>query len=1227
MTTSIKFATPTGENIINFPSAGGSTYTFPSATGTIVTNDSTITLTNKTLTGATNTIEASGLRTNGASITISGATPPSINQVLKATSATTATWQDDYAGEGGGIYNATAPLEGADANGIIIDNILSEITLQYANATYPGIVSISAQSFTGTKTFNVVNLPTTTSSVGSITIAGTRFIHAYGTYNVFVGATSGNYTLTGSRNVGVGGDVLKSLSSGASNVAMGDFSMSLCTSGIQNTAVGLSSMINLTTGSYNTAIGKGSMQNATTAGSNACIGESSGININTAFGNTCIGVTSSTSGDSNTYVGYSSGDGSFGNSTTTIYNSSLGYESLKKTEGGYNIGIGYRGGYNLTTGSNNICIGNLGVAAETGIIRIGTSGTHTTTYIYGTIQSPIIAGIESHGTVASQRKIALWNTGTDFDYFGFGISTSQLDYNTGNTAAHVFYAGTSTTTKVEILRLASGAITVAGVLNLPTTSSTAGIINQNSIRFMHSYGSNNTFLGSGAGNFTNTSHSNTGIGYQVLAALTTGTYNTSVGLDAAFSVTTGGFNSVFGIAALNVLTTGSNNTAIGSESLRYVNTGGNNTCLGASSGNSYTSSESNNICIGYNVTGTLGESNVIRIGTNQTVTHLVGTVNIPIAAVSSYLSLPTTSSSTVGVIQQNGSIILHTKGDNNVFLGVNSGNFTMTTAQYNIGLGSGALVALTTGNRNNIIGLQAGIAITSGVGNVALGTQSLALLTTGNYNTCVGDLAGYNYTLSNSSNICIGAGVTGTVGESGVIRIGASQTVTYIAGVIQAPSMTGPVIAGIMDFGATVSQRKIALYNVGNDFQYYGFGVSGGQLDYHVNSSTDAHVFYYGASSVARVEMGRISNTALTLPTMINLPATTANVGRININTICFFHAYGSNNTFLGSNAGNFTLSGSSNTGLGLNTLQSTTTGYNNSAVGLIAMQNVTTGYNNAIMGVQAGYLLNTGIGNAGFGVLSLAQVLSGSNNTCVGTSAGSEYTSSESNNICIGSQVIGNVGESNVTRIGTTGQLRCFIGGIRGKTSDAADAIATLISSTGQLCTVSSDRRLKENFNYDVTTEAMTIIRNLKPCKFSYKSDSTGKLVWGLVAQEAAEVIPDYVIKLHGPKTRPPKQVIKKVAKPNASASANTKNKDSKDIADEIEYIDVIEYVEDTEPIPESPEDNDHTIQYHMIPLIMLAEMQRQQNVIEVMQTQNTQMQAQINTMQVLIDTLLARV
>ncbi|HEU0209630.1 MAG TPA: tail fiber domain-containing protein, partial [Candidatus Udaeobacter sp.] len=57
--------------------------------------------------------------------------------------------------------------------------------------------------------------------------------------------------------------------------------------------------------------------------------------------------------------------------------------------GSFNIGIGSGAGFLLTTGSNNIDIGNLGSAGESGIIRIGTAGTQTAVYIAGIKGVPV----------------------------------------------------------------------------------------------------------------------------------------------------------------------------------------------------------------------------------------------------------------------------------------------------------------------------------------------------------------------------------------------------------------------------------------------------------------------------------------------------------------------------------------------------------------------------------------------------------------------------------------------------------------------------------------------------------------------------------------------------------------------------------------------------------------------------------------------------------------------
>jgi len=77
-------ATPTVSRII----------TLPDDTTTLVGTGTLQTLSNKTITGNTNTVRASQLGTTGADVVINSAVPPVINQVLVATTTTAATWQN-----------------------------------------------------------------------------------------------------------------------------------------------------------------------------------------------------------------------------------------------------------------------------------------------------------------------------------------------------------------------------------------------------------------------------------------------------------------------------------------------------------------------------------------------------------------------------------------------------------------------------------------------------------------------------------------------------------------------------------------------------------------------------------------------------------------------------------------------------------------------------------------------------------------------------------------------------------------------------------------------------------------------------------------------------------------------------------------------------------------------------------------------------------------------------
>jgi len=177
----------------------------------------------------------------------------------------------------------------------------------------------------------------------------------------------------------------------------------------------------------------------------------------------------------------------------------------------------------------------------------------------------------------------------------------------------------STLTVDNTLTVTAGDATVsAGNVKLPTTTSTTGQLQINATRFVHGYGSaDNVFVGQQAGNFTLSGTQNSCIGYQSGDAITSASGVTALGYIAASGVTTGTGNSALGYSALTGVSTGTYNTGIGMQALTQAATSASyNTALGYQAGVNYTGTESSNVLIMN--TGTVGESNKMRLGTDGT---------------------------------------------------------------------------------------------------------------------------------------------------------------------------------------------------------------------------------------------------------------------------------------------------------------------------------------------------------------------------------------------------------------------------------------------------------------------------------------------------------------------------------------------------------------------------------------------------------------------------------
>ncbi len=163
-------------------------------------------------------------------------------------------------------------------------------------------------------------------------------------------------------------------SDNSGNSGFGTGTLQSLTTGYNNTAVGIAALASNTKGNHNTSSGFYALYANTTG------------NLNTATGSYAL--------NSNTVGGRNTG---------------IGVNALKaNTTGHDNIAVGVNAGLDLTTGSDNIDIGNLGVAGETKIIRIGKQGTQLKTFIAG-IRGATVSGaavvVSSTGQLGVQTSL------------------------------------------------------------------------------------------------------------------------------------------------------------------------------------------------------------------------------------------------------------------------------------------------------------------------------------------------------------------------------------------------------------------------------------------------------------------------------------------------------------------------------------------------------------------------------------------------------------------------------------------------------------------------------------------------------------------------------------------------------------------------------------------------------------------------------------------------------
>ena len=199
--------------------------------------------------------------------------------------------------------------------------------------------------------------------------------------------------------------------------------------------------------------------------------------------------------------------------------------------------------------------------------------------------------------------------------------------------------------------------------------------------------------------------------------------NTAEGQNALFSLTSGVFNTAVGFSSLRSNAIGAFNTAVGGGAL-FANTGARNTATGAAA-------------LLFHGTGNNNTAN----GALALLNDLTGDGNTATGA---------------------GALFNNNDGSFNVANGLNT-LASNVAGDENTAIGTNALSGNSTGHDNTAVGKAALLGNTTGSGNIAVGADAGSFLTTGNNNIDIGN--------------------TGVNGESETIRVGDSQTKTFIAGI------------------------------------------------------------------------------------------------------------------------------------------------------------------------------------------------------------------------------------------------------------------------------------------------------------------------------------------------------------------------------------------------------------------------------------------------------------
>ena len=327
------------------------------------------------------------------------------------------------------------------------------LSLSPADGTNPGIVTTSAQTFAGAKTFNsdaIINGIIIGKGNGSgygNTAIGTDVlkVNSGGVLNTAYGSNVLEKNTSGGFNTAQGHSALSKNTTGGFNIAIGQSSMSNNTEGGRNTAIGTGSMSTNTIGTYNTVIGIGAdvkennLTNATAIGGLARVNASNTIQL----GNTAV-IAVKTNGQLSTgAVTYPNTDGTNGQVLTT---DGAGNATWATAAGGSSVTVGAVGTATSNAASITAGVLSLSPADETnpGIV---TTGTQT---IAGAKTFNSNDGLFATGTYNNGTALSLSGSGTRMMWYPkkAAFRAGYVDYdqwNDANIGNYSFAMGNSTT--------------------------------------------------------------------------------------------------------------------------------------------------------------------------------------------------------------------------------------------------------------------------------------------------------------------------------------------------------------------------------------------------------------------------------------------------------------------------------------------------------------------------------------------------------------------------------------------------------------------------------------------------------------------------------------------------------------------------------------------------------------------------------------------------------------